>query len=69
MKLWSLSDVLTWLSDNNLEKYKETFKNMKIDGKSLMKQSYKTMVDLTVVDRIKIIALRDMVLQAEENEK
>jgi len=28
MKLWTLNDVLIWLSDNNLEKYKESFKSI-----------------------------------------
>ncbi|KAG4108704.1 Pkinase-domain-containing protein [Neocallimastix lanati (nom. inval.)] len=70
MKLWTLNDVLNWLTDNNLEKYKESFKDMKMDGKTLMKQNYETLLDLTIVDRVKIISLRNATLQIEkENEK
>jgi len=41
-----------------------------MDGKTLMKQNYETLLDLTIVDRVKIISLRNATLQIEkENEK
>jgi len=36
MKLWTLNDVLNWLTDNNLEKYKESFKGKWLKGYYLL---------------------------------
>jgi len=39
---------------------------MKMDGKTLMKQNYETLLDLSYIDKVKIITLRNAILQLEK---
>jgi len=40
--------------------------DMKMDGKTLMKQNYETLIDISILDKVKIISLRNSVLQFEK---